>query len=83
MRKLHSCVQSTEVATAGIDELIKLARPGVDAGVLYADVLGRLIELRSEYFPLALTIDAIGTENPHAIQIRRSDGGWNECADYQ
>ena len=56
--------QSTEVATAGVDELIKLARPGVDAGVLYADVLARLIELRSEYFPLALTIDAIGTEKP-------------------
>jgi len=56
--------QSTEVATAGVDELIKLARPGVDAGVLYADVLARLIELRSEYFPLGLTIDAIGTEKP-------------------
>jgi Xaa-Pro aminopeptidase len=56
--------QSAEVATAGVDELIKLARPGVDAGVLYADVLTRLIELRSEYFPVALTIDAIGTKNP-------------------
>ena len=56
--------QSTDVATAGVDELINLARPGVDAGVLYADVLARLIELRSEYFPLALTIDAIGAEKP-------------------
>jgi Xaa-Pro aminopeptidase len=56
--------QSTEVATAGVDELVKLAGPGVDAGVLYADVLARLIELRSEYFPLALTIDAIGTGKP-------------------
>jgi len=56
--------QSAEVATAGVDELIKLARPGVDAGVLYADVLTRLIELRSEYFPVALTIDAIGTKKP-------------------
>jgi len=56
--------QSTEVATAGVDELIQLARPGVDAAVLYADVQARLIELRSEYFPLALTIDAIGAEKP-------------------
>jgi Xaa-Pro aminopeptidase len=56
--------QSAEVATAGVDELIKLARPGVDGGVLYADVLTRLIELRSEYFPVALTIDAIGTKKP-------------------
>ena len=54
--------QSTEVATAGVDELIQLARPGVDAAVLYADVQARLIELRSEYFPLALTIGAIGAE---------------------
>ena len=56
--------QSADVASAGLDELIKLARPGVDAGVLYADVLARLIELRSEYFPLALSIDAIGTAKP-------------------
>ncbi len=56
--------RSAEVASAGLDELIKLARPGVDAGVLYADVLGRLLELRSEYFPTALTLDLVGTQNP-------------------
>ena len=56
--------QSTEVATAGVDELIQLARPGVDAAVLYADVQARMIELRSEYFPLALTIGTIGAEKP-------------------
>jgi Xaa-Pro aminopeptidase len=62
--EITSVRQSAEVAAAGVDELIKLARPGVDAGALYADVLARLIELRSEYFPIALTIDAIGTEKP-------------------
>ena len=56
--------QSAEVAAAGADEFVKLARPGVDAGVLYADVLARLIELRSEYYPLALTINSMDTEKP-------------------
>ena len=56
--------QSTEVASAGLEEAIKVARPGVDAGVLYADVMACLIELHSEYFPLGLTIDAIGAPDP-------------------
>ena len=56
--------RSAQVAEAALDELIKLARPGVDAGVLYSDVIARLLELRSEYYPLAVTIDPIGTTNP-------------------
>jgi Xaa-Pro aminopeptidase len=55
--------RSTEVATAGLDELIKLARPGVDAAVLWAGVVSRLSELRSEFYPLAITADPIGSEN--------------------
>ena len=56
--------ESTQVASAGLDELIKRARPGVDAGVLYADVLARMLELGSEYFPLTLTIDSIDAAKP-------------------
>ena len=56
--------RSAEVAAAALDTLVKLARPGVDAGVLYADVIARLLELRSEYYPLALTADHIGTPKP-------------------
>jgi Xaa-Pro aminopeptidase len=56
--------QSAAVACAGLDELIKLAKPGVDAGALYAGVLARMLELRSEYFPLALTIDEPGAQHP-------------------
>ena len=56
--------RSAQVAAAALDELIKLARPGVDAGVLYADVIARLLELRSEYYPLALTADVIDTPKP-------------------
>jgi Xaa-Pro aminopeptidase len=56
--------ESAQVAAAGLDELIGRARPGVDAGVLYADVLARMLELGSEYFPLTLTIDSIDTAKP-------------------
>ena len=55
---------SARVAAAGLEELIKLARPGVDAGILYADVLARMLELGSEYFPLTLTVDSIDTAKP-------------------
>jgi len=56
--------RSAVVAAAGLDALINRARPGVDAGVLYADVTTRLLELRSEYYPLVLTLDPIGTLKP-------------------
>ena len=57
--------RSAEVAAAGLDELIRLARPGVDAGVFYSDVLAKMLALCSEYFPIALTIDAIDMAKPH------------------
>ena len=56
--------ESAQVAAIGLDELAQLARPGVDAGILYAGVLARLLEARSEYSPVAMSIDAIGTEKP-------------------
>ena len=56
--------ESARVAQAGLDELIKLARPGIDAGMLYTDTLARLLELRNEYFPLNLTIESIDTQKP-------------------
>jgi Xaa-Pro aminopeptidase len=56
--------RSAEVAGAGVDELINLAKPGIDAGVFYTDVLAKLLELRSEYFPMTLTLDPTGTAKP-------------------
>jgi Xaa-Pro aminopeptidase len=56
--------QSTAVAIAGLDELRKLAQPGVDGASLYAAVQARLLELRSEYFPLTMTLDPITTARP-------------------
>src|SRR5215470_14351 len=56
--------RSTDVAAAGLAELVKLARPGVDAAILYADVTAKLLDLRSEYYPLLLTVDPIGAPKP-------------------
>jgi len=56
--------RSAQIAEAALDELIKLARPGVDAGVLYADIIARLLELRSEYYPLVMTADRVGIPMP-------------------
>ncbi|MGH2397531.1 MAG: M24 family metallopeptidase, partial [bacterium] len=42
------------IAAAGIEEMVKVARPGVSEVVLYARVMRRMVELGSEYYPLAL-----------------------------
>src|ERR1044071_5435557 len=41
------------IAAAGIEKMIELARPGMDEGVLYARVMRRMVELGSEYYPMA------------------------------
>lgn len=41
------------IAAAGIDKIIELARPGMDEGLLYAQVMQRMVELGSEYYPMA------------------------------
>lgn len=56
--------RSAAVADAGFDELVKRAQPGADAGVIYAGVIARMAELRSEYYPLTLSIDGIGIAKP-------------------
>jgi Xaa-Pro dipeptidase len=42
------------IAAAGIDEMVRVARPGVEEAFLYACVMRRMLELGSEYYPLAL-----------------------------
>jgi Xaa-Pro dipeptidase len=44
------------IADAGIAEMIAIARPGVDAAVLYGRVMRRMLALGSEYYYLALFI---------------------------
>lgn len=41
------------IAAAGIDKMVELARPGMDEGILYARVMQRMVELGSEYYPMA------------------------------
>ena len=57
--------RATEIAEAGIDEMIEVARPGVDEAVLYARVTGRMLEMGSEWHPLAMHTDPIDLEDPH------------------
>jgi Xaa-Pro aminopeptidase len=49
--------KATAIAETGIDELKKIARPGVDAAEVYADVMASMMEEGNEYFPFALSID--------------------------
>jgi len=49
------------IAAAGIDEMIKVARPGVEEAILYAAVMRRMLELGSEYYPLALYTGPVGS----------------------
>jgi len=42
------------IAEAGIAELIDAARPGADLAVVYGRIVGRILELGSEYYPPAL-----------------------------
>jgi len=49
--------KATAIAESGIDELKKIARPGVDAAQLYADVMACMMEQGNEYFPFALAIE--------------------------
>ena len=41
------------IAAAGIDKMIELARPGMDEGILYTQVMHRMVSLGSEYYPMA------------------------------
>jgi Xaa-Pro aminopeptidase len=41
------------IAAAGIEKMIELAQPGMDEGLLYTRVMQRMVELGSEYYPMA------------------------------
>jgi len=45
--------RGASIAAAGIEEMIKTARPGVAVAHLYARVMRRMVELGSEYYPMA------------------------------
>jgi len=50
------------IAEVGIEEMVELARPGMDAAVLYARVMGHMLDLGSAYYPLAIHFQPLGEE---------------------
>ena len=52
--EIEALRRGAEIAAAGIEEMVQVARPGVPEAVLYAKVMRRMLELGSEYYPLAL-----------------------------
>jgi Xaa-Pro dipeptidase len=67
------------IAQAGIEELARVARPGMIAAELYARVMRRMLELGSEYYPLAWRISTIEgptprfEEPPYWLQLEEMD----------
>lgn len=63
--------RGAEIAAAGIDEMIRVARPGVEEAVLYTAVMRRMLEMGSGYYPLALYTGPLDSgrlprfEDPH------------------
>jgi Xaa-Pro aminopeptidase len=51
------------IAAEGIAEMARVARPGVPEAVLYARVMRRILELGSEYYPLAINCGPIDRVN--------------------
>ncbi len=73
------CMRRTvAIAEAGFDHLVELARPGLDANVLYGAVMARMLELGTEYYnTLGMTIDPIGARAPIATSTRQFRTGWS------
>lgn len=55
--------RGAEIAVEGIAEMARVARPGVPEAVLYAKVMRRMLELGSEYYPLAINSGPIDRVN--------------------
>src|SRR5262249_21119906 len=56
-----SCLRrAAEIASAGCAELALAARPGTAEAAVYARVMQRILQLGSEYFPLALYAEPAG-----------------------
>ena len=81
--------RGAEIATAGIERMIEVARPGLPEAALYASVMERTLELGSEYYPLALYTGPLGGplprfENPPLERVlqpgslieHETDGVW-------
>jgi Xaa-Pro dipeptidase len=52
------------IAAAGLDEMVEVTRVGLNAAEMYARVMRRMLELGSEYYPLACRISPLGGPMP-------------------
>ena len=52
------------IAAAGLDEMVEVTRVGLNAAIMYARVMRRMLELGSEYYPLAIRISPLGGPMP-------------------
>jgi len=74
------------IGEVGIEEMAELARPGMDAAVLYARVMGRMLDIGSEYYPLAFYCAPLGeeaarnTDPPLGMRLRLGDYITNETS---
>ncbi len=71
--------RGAEIAEAAIDEIVKVVAPGVDASLLYAVAMEKMLEMGSEFYPLALYIQQLGapqgrrwTNPPHGIRLEKN-----------
>jgi Xaa-Pro aminopeptidase len=55
--------RGASIAAEGIAEMSRVARPGVPEAALYAKVMRRMLELGSEYYPLAINCGPIDAVN--------------------
>ncbi|MFI5266118.1 MAG: M24 family metallopeptidase, partial [Chloroflexota bacterium] len=78
-----ACLRNAvEIAEAGVQEMIAQAKPGLDAALLYARVMRRMLELGSEYYPLALHIGESErlTQPPAGLRLERGTLITNEVS---
>ncbi len=72
--EIEALRRGAAIATAGIEEMVRVARPGVAEAALYASVMRRILELGSEYYPLALNAGPLDApsyrhENPQLGRV--------------
>jgi Xaa-Pro dipeptidase len=78
--------RAAAIGEAGIEEMAELARPGMDAAVLYARVMGRMLDMGSEYYPLAFYCAPLGeeaarnTDPPVGMRLQLGDYITNETS---
>ena len=84
--EIASLRRGAQIAAAGLEEMVRVARPGVKASLLYARVMRRMLELGSEYYPWVMFASPIGAKSlryqdpPIGLQLQSNFLITNETA---